>query len=386
MIHLVLPVGGSHGWGVCGKYIAKELAALTSDVRLITETFTPDSLGDDLAFATLKKLLPSPEEAMALRSAGGKVEKAFAAMAGTSFKSIDESLRGQFNAGYTFFEDNLLNNQQIDVAKSGFDLIFTGSEWCTQLLKQHGLPNVQTLVQGIDPAIFHPLDLPKPNFRDEFVVFSGGKFEYRKGQDIVLRAFKVLQDRHDDVRLINAWYNLWPYSVATMRMSGLIKFHPRTLDYHPMMRQLLIDNDINPERVISIPARPNAMMAAIYRNADVGIFPNRCEGGTNLVLMEFMACGKPAIVADNFGHRDIASAGNAILIKQSKTISVTRDGTEIAQWEDPDLDETIAHLEDAYQNRDKLKPIGDRAAQDMKQWTWDRTAKQVYDAMQTATA
>ena len=33
---------------------------------------------------------------------------------------------------------------------------------------------------------------------------------------------------------------------------------------------------------------PNWQMAAILRDMDVGLFPNRCEGGTNLVAMEAM--------------------------------------------------------------------------------------------------
>ena len=48
--------------------------------------------------------------------------------------------------------------------------------------------------------------------RDKFVIFSGGKFEYRKGQDIVIRAVKVMQERHQDVVLINAWVNAWQQS------------------------------------------------------------------------------------------------------------------------------------------------------------------------------
>ena len=42
------------------------------------------------------------------------------------------------------------------------------------------------------------------------MVFSGGKFELRKGQDVVIRAYRVLEDRHPDVMLVNAWFNPWP--------------------------------------------------------------------------------------------------------------------------------------------------------------------------------
>ena len=53
-------------------------------------------------------------------------------------------------------------------------------------------------------------------FKDRFVIFSGGKFELRKGQDIVIRAVKIMQDRHHDVVLVNSWFNAWQQSIDTM--------------------------------------------------------------------------------------------------------------------------------------------------------------------------
>jgi hypothetical protein len=59
------------------------------------------------------------------------------------------------------------------------------------------------------------------------------------------------------------------------------------------------------DRVIAIKATPNGAMAPIYRECHVGLFPNRCEGGTNLVAMELIACGIPAIISANTGHLDL---------------------------------------------------------------------------------
>lgn len=38
MIYLIFPTGSYHGWGVCGKYLTRELASLT-DIKLITHPF-----------------------------------------------------------------------------------------------------------------------------------------------------------------------------------------------------------------------------------------------------------------------------------------------------------------------------------------------------------
>jgi len=108
-------------------------------------------------------------------------------------------------------------------------------------------------------------------------------------QHVVIRAYKALQDRHKDVILINAWHNLWPQSMMTMQASTLINFQTRDGPYVQAMYRTLADNGIDPQSVITLPVTSHLAMPRIYRNTDVGIFPNRCEGGTNLVLMEYMA-------------------------------------------------------------------------------------------------
>jgi hypothetical protein len=58
-----------------------------------------------------------------------------------------------------------------------------------------------------------------------------------------------------------------------------------------------------------------------------------------------------------------------------KPLNINSEGVLQAVWDDPDLEETIAHLEAAYQNRDTLKLIGDRAGADLSHITWKRTGE-----------
>lgn len=55
MIGLILPCGNNFGWGICGKYLTKELSALSA-VTLITEDFDLDDIGDELDFHMLREL------------------------------------------------------------------------------------------------------------------------------------------------------------------------------------------------------------------------------------------------------------------------------------------------------------------------------------------
>ena len=53
----------------------------------------------------------------------------------------------------------------------------------------------------------------------------------------------------------------------------------------------------------------SAQMASLLKQADLAVFPNRCEGGTNLVAMEAIACGIPTVLSANSGHLDLMRLG-----------------------------------------------------------------------------
>jgi glycosyltransferase involved in cell wall biosynthesis len=206
------------------------------------------------------------------------------------------------------------------------------------------------------------------------VVFSGGKLEFRKGQDLVIRAFKVLQDRHADVQLVNAWFNPWAFSLETMAISPYIDFKRTTPDHTAFVGELLVANGIDLRNVVTLPALPNAAMPKVYWDTDIGLFLNRCEGGTNLVLMEYMACGRPVIASFSSGHRDILTDHNSLKVETMAPLLMNDDDRPIATWDDPSLDETVEHLEWAYQHQSDLTPLGERAGRDLAALTWARTA------------
>ena len=56
MIYLILPCGSQFGWGICGKYLVKELSEFT-DISYITEAFDLNDIGDELDFQFLKDKL-----------------------------------------------------------------------------------------------------------------------------------------------------------------------------------------------------------------------------------------------------------------------------------------------------------------------------------------
>lgn len=351
MIFLILPCNYHSGWGVCSTNLAKEISQKHKIKYVSDELKTPSNLEefyfksrqfDDLEYLKNQKHYPIIQAVQ------------------HDLNPYMGYLSGSVKVCLTF-SDRKIPKKFVEKSKH-FDYIIAGSEWCKQLLLEN---NVNSIVihQGIDPLLFNKQRSNKVLFQDEFVIFSGGKYEHRKGQDITIKAFKVLQDRHPDVKLVCAWHN--PYTDDTGQKS-------------------LIDSGIDMNKVIMIPSINNYNMPLIYQNTDVGIFPSRCEAGTNLVLMEYMACGKPVIASVETGQKDIVNDTNGLIIKSSgkcglyDTNLVSEFGESyVSYWEEPNVESCIENLEFAYKNRNKISSLGIKGANLMKNYTWKHMSDKI---------
>ncbi|HEY9749802.1 MAG TPA: tetratricopeptide repeat protein, partial [Allocoleopsis sp.] len=278
---------------------------------------------------------------------------------------------GQRNFGVVFFEDTALKPEAIAKAKT-YDAIVAGSAWNAEVLQSYGLENVYNAPQGIDPAIFHPA--PKANlFRDRFVIFSGGKLEYRKGQDMVVAAFRAFRDRHPDALLLTAWHNFWPQFMLGLEQSGHVKGVPAVQpDGRLRVVDWLVANGIPADACIDIGPIPNHMVGQIIREAHVAVFPNRAEGGTNLVAMESMACGLPTILSANTGHLDLIGSDRCYALTHQKPAKPIPIFQGVEGWGESDVEEIVEALEQVYTDYQTAQAKGQAAAHFMQDWTWEK--------------
>jgi glycosyltransferase involved in cell wall biosynthesis len=342
-LYVGLPSGDYYGWGVCGRYLKQELA------KKVNCTF----LEKDQE-STIK--LPGIF---------------FTALKNQTFLPFINAL-GRENYGYTFFENKL---PEICKANAGkYNLIFCGSAWCSEKLLAAGIEN-KVLIQGIDPEIFYPITREKR--KDTFVIYSGGKFELRKGQDLVLKAVKILQDKYDDIFMINSWNNFWPESLKTMQYSSHIKFEIKGKGWKEIMDNLYFINGLDQSRIETLEIVPYEQQREIFAMTDIGIFPNRCEGGTNLVMMEYMACGKPVIASYTSGHKDILNPENSFLLTDLKDYSIAAEPW--IEWQEASLEDLVDKIEYAYHNREKIRETGKRAGGHLKNFTWEKSAGQLLE-------
>lgn len=290
------------------------------------------------------------------------------------------------NLAYIVFENDCEFEESHLRLRCKFDLLAATSRWCEHALRVAGLSSVTTIHHGVDHAIFNPQRASRQNRTDRFVVFSAGKFELRKAQDVVVRAFQRFSERHDDALLVAAWQNAWSQHAETMRGSPHVAFAPRAREpAEDAIRRWLATAGVDLDKVVLIPPLPNAALAAVYRDSDVGVFPSRCEGATNLSMMEYMACGRPVIATDFSGHRDILTAANSLPLRASRPLLIKREAKTVARWCEPNVDEIVAALERAYDDRELMASVAGQAAADLATWTWERAANRFLQVMQGVT-
>jgi glycosyltransferase involved in cell wall biosynthesis len=120
-------------------------------------------------------------------------------------------------------------------------------------------------------------------------------------------------------------------------------------------------------------------MARVIREADVALFPNRCEGGTNLVAMECLASGVPTIVSDNTGHKDLVATGAPYAL--TRQLPVAADGIGTEGWGEGDVEEIVEALEHVWADRADARRRGEAGAAAMTRFGWRDYVRRLHDTL-----
>lgn len=366
------PVGTPSGWGTYGFHLAQALARSPRVAPVLAAAPELASLEaeDAQAIARLPRVADgaAPEGAVHLTALG------------TALTGGAPSFTAARNAGLFFLEDTALDAATARRAR-GYDVLVAGSDWNAELVAAAtGHPHVVRVWQGVDPVRFQPR--PRSHrLADRFVVFSGGKLEYRKGQDLVIAAFRRFRERHPEALLVTAWHNLWPETLRGVDAMGHVQGLPSIEGGRLQLVPWLVANGIPAEAVHDLGPVTAAEVAHALRACDVALFPNRAEGGTNLVAMEAMACGVPAIIAANTGQRDLLTAGGAIALERQGAVRAVAPYRGTAGWGESDVDEIVDALERVHADRDAARAIGLAGAAHVGAWTWARQVDHLLDAI-----
>jgi glycosyltransferase involved in cell wall biosynthesis len=264
---------------------------------------------------------------------------------------------GARNIARCIFEDSRIEDTPpID----RYDSVLCASHWAAELLRSATNKPVTMIHEGIDHSIFFPG--PRSGLLDPecFYVFSGGKIEFRKAQDLVISAFREFAARHDDAVLVTAWNSPFPVEWSA-GFQGNLPSPLRTYAGQLQITQWAVENGIKPHQFIELPLTANSLMPAVLREMDCALQVSRCEACTNLPAMEAMACGVPVILADNTGMRDLIDSDNCVALRCQDRVDgpspMTTEG-----WGESRAEEIVVALESLYVDTQKRKRIGARGA------------------------
>ncbi|OIQ91280.1 glycosyl transferases group 1 [mine drainage metagenome] len=284
---------------------------------------------------------------------------------------------GRRTYGVVFCEDSRITAAGRQRA-ARYDGLIAGSHWAGDVLRRAGLGRVpvRVVLQGVDGARFRP-EARGGMFKGRFAVFSGGKLEYRKGQDKVLQGFARFHRRHPEALLVTAWQSPWAAALA-QTFQGREGYAPPVLRANGLVdvQGWAAQFGLPPAAVLDLGIIPNAYMPLVLREVDAALFANRCEGGTNLVAMEAMACGLPVVLSANSGHLDILGAGHCYpLRRQGAMPGALAAGLE--GWGESDADDIAAALEEIYRDRATAAMRGAAAARFMAGLDWRRSVAEL---------
>jgi len=253
------------------------------------------------------------------------------------------------------------------------DKLFVCSEWAKEVVvsnlynryKTMGVrENVHVIPLGVDESIFS-LDT-NVSESENTIFFNCGKWEVRKGHDILIEAFCNAFKESDNVELWmmceNPFYseseeNEWKNLYLNSKLGDKIK---------------LIERVPNQQEVYNIMSK-----------TDCGVFPSRGEGW-NLEALEMMACGKRLIITDYSAHTEFCTKENSFLVT-IKDKEMAYDGKwfhgKVGQWAkigDEEVAEISKYMRKVHflKHKYKVKLTNNQdGVKTAKKYNWDHTAE-----------
>jgi glycosyltransferase involved in cell wall biosynthesis len=376
-------IGVPSGWGTYGTNLAAELAArgLTPEIFFTVSRPTLTEAQQNLLVPHLAR---QPANFAAYRAGDVTVDGPMLHALGDQLDFPPElrRLHGRPEFGVVFFESATIPQENLALAQR-FAAIITGSDWNAQVLRQHGYENVRNCPQGVDLAVFAP-GPRQGRYSGRFAIFAGGKLEYRKGQDLVVAAFKRFHARHPDSLLVSAWHNPWPSAAKTLSASPHVSGAPGVDSAGRLdVGGWLAANGLPPGSWVDLGPLANLETVAQLREVDVALLPSRCEGGTNLVAMECMATGVPTILSRNTGHLDLIGDGNCYPLNLQIPIGAVTKRPHMEGWGESSIEEIVNTLENAYTDRAERLRRGAAGNVFMQTWGWPAQIGRLLEAIKS---
>jgi glycosyltransferase involved in cell wall biosynthesis len=164
-------------------------------------------------------------------------------------------------------------------------------------------------------------------FQDNsFKILFVGRLDYRKGPDILLKAFEKINNNE---------FELW--------IVGNGPYKKLVIKYMEKYKNIKLFDNVEDEELINF-----------YNNCDTCVFPTRGGEAFGIVLLEAFACGKPVICSNIDGYNEVANENCALFFKN---------------MDYEDLAKKILLL---YNDKNLREKLSENAFQRAKNFDWNR--------------
>ncbi len=276
----------------------------------------------------------------------------------------------RLHAGFPIFELDRFQPVETHHLKS-LDFIFVCSEWAKKILLANNIGSEDTIKVapfGVDREIFKPIgdtEFADANLAKGTTFLNIGKWEVRKGHDILIEAFNKAFSPADNVHLIMNCFN------------------PFIGDNNNQWTSLYKKSKLG-DKITILPNRLETQedVAALMNSVDVGVFPARAEGW-NLELLEMMACGKKVIATNYSGHTQFINSQNCMLI-ETEGLEDAYDGVFFngqGQWAelgDKQIDQLVEYMRQCHIQKQNGEAMFNEAGRALAiNSPWSKTAAKI---------
>lgn len=226
--------------------------------------------------------------------------------------------------------------------------------------------------EGVHTGFYNPNVTPTEKYKsDKFTFFYCGDWSYRKGVDLLIRAFAHAFKPSDNVRLLLlSHYQGNGKQTSEERISAELMDLCQKHNLHSLPQIDFIFEHIEDEEM------PN-----IFKCADVGVFPTRGEAWL-LPAIQLMATGVPVITTSWGGQTDYINNDNGYLIPVEK-FDIMDDKVNLVVefymeqlFAEPSIKHFIKLLQYTYTHQEEVKLKGRVARIHCeKYWTWKHAGK-----------
>lgn len=247
------------------------------------------------------------------------------------------------------------------------DEIFVCSKWAKDIIIENvkGIP-VSVVPLGVDTNIFDRRDQTEHNTT---VFLNIGKWEKRKGHDVLAEAFNLAFDPSDNVMLVMATSNPFLSPAESHKWEDLYK-KTKMGKKIQLVGRLATQEDV----------------AYLMQRSDCGVFPSRGEGW-NLEALECMACGLPVIATNYSAHTEFCNEDNSFLVDINE-LEEAHDGKWFfgqGNWAhigDKQIEQFAEIMRHIHKKKQAGEPIINfRGVDTANKFSWENSANKIVEAL-----